>query len=110
MKDKAFKFNKDTDDLFGAILNLKTTKEAEAFFRDLCTVEELKDMSDRWQIVRLLQKGLTYRDIAEQLKVSTTTVNRVAFWFNNGMGGYDKALSQTNNIHHSNPPVRKGLR
>jgi TrpR-related protein YerC/YecD len=109
MKNTAFKFNKETDDLFGVILSLKTTKEAEAFFRDLCTVEELKDMSDRWQIVRLLQKGLTYRDISEELKVSTTTVNRVAFWLNNGRGGYSLAI-KCSNVHHHKPLAEKGLR
>ena len=109
MKTNPFKFNKETDSLFQAILGLKSVKEAEDFFRDLCTVEELADMRDRWQIARLLSGGLTYRDIAGELKVSTTTVNRVAFWLQNGTGGYTSALSRTNN-HHSNPLIRKGLR
>jgi len=66
-------------------------------------------MRDRWQIARLLRQGLTYRDIAEQLKVSTTTVNRVAFWLKNGTGGYGSALNKVS-THHTNPPIRKGLR
>jgi TrpR-related protein YerC/YecD len=107
----AFKFNKDTDSLFQAILSLKTVPEAEKFFRDLCTIEELKDMSDRWQIVLSLNKGMTYRAIAEKLKVSTTTVNRVSTWLANGEGGYKMALDRSITSHHHNPiPTRKGLR
>ncbi len=98
----SFKFDKNTTALFKAILSLDSVKEAENFFRDLCTVDELKDMSERWQIVLLLQKGLPYRDIAAQLNTSTTTVARVAFWLSEGMGGYQNALKKLSH-HHSNP-------
>jgi TrpR-related protein YerC/YecD len=101
-----FKFNKKTDNLFKAILSLKTTREAELFFRDLCTVEEVKDMSERWEIVRLLEKDYTYRDIAEKLKVSTTTVSRVASWLNNGKGGYRLMLNKLSH-HNSSAGIRK---
>ena len=106
---KQFKFNKQTDNLFKAILALKKTKEAEAFFRDLCTVDEIKEMSERWQIVQLLEKEWPYRKIAEKLKVSTTTVSRVAMWLYNGTGGYKLILKRLNN-HHGSSPVGKELR
>lgn len=96
-----FKFDKKTDSLFLAILSLKTVKEMEAFFRDLCTIDEIKEMSERWQIVKMLDKGVSYRDIADKLKVSTTTVSRVALWLNNGEGGYRLALDRRNNSHHN---------
>lgn len=103
------KFNKQTDNLFQAILSLKNTKEAELFFRDLCTIDEIKEMSDRWEIVDLLKKGKTYREIAEKLKISTTTVSRVASWLNYGMGGYETIYNRLN--HHRKPPAgRKNLR
>ena len=102
MNKQPFKFDKNTTALFQAILTLSSVKELEAFFRDLCTVEEIKDMSDRWQMVLLLQKGLSYRDIAAKLKTSTTTVARVAFWLENGMGGYKNMLKKLSH-HHSNP-------
>jgi len=89
-----FKFGKKTDQLFKAILSLEDVKEAESFFRDLCTLDEIKAMSERWQIAILLNKGLSYRKIAEKLKVSTATVSRVALWFNNGEGGYKKVLAK----------------
>ena len=95
MKDRAeFKFNKRTTSLFTAILSLKSVTEAEAFFRDLCTVEELKEMTDRWEMARLLAEGQPYREIAAKLKTSTTTVSRVAAWLNNGRDGYKLVLKK----------------
>lgn len=103
-----FKFDKNTTKLFEAILSLGNVKEAEKFFRDLCTVEELKAMSERWQVVGLLAKGFSYRKISEELNVSTTTVTRVAAWFNNGEGGYSAVLEKLNN-HHNSGFRKKGL-
>jgi len=94
-------FNKKTNNLFKAILSLNTVKEAEAFFRDLCTIEEIKEMSERWEIAKMLDKGIPYRKIAEELKTSTTTVSRVAFWLKNGKNGYRLALDKLNSHHHN---------
>ncbi len=102
-----FKFDKNTDDLFQAILSLENIKEAEKFFRDLCTVEELKTLSERWQIVRFLEKGLPYRTIAEKTGASTTTVSRVAAWLNNGEGGYKLALDKSNSHHNTSKAIGK---
>lgn len=104
-----FKFNKLTDNLFEAILSLKTSKEAKVFFRDLCTVDEIKEMSERWEIVRLLQKGWAYRKIAEKLEVSTTTVSRVAMWLNNGTGGYELISNRVAKHHRNSAPAGKEL-
>jgi TrpR-related protein YerC/YecD len=102
-----FKFNEKTDSLFKAILSLKTVKEAEVFFRDLCTIDEIEEMSERWQIAQMVNRGLPYREIAEKLNVSTTTVARVALWLNNGMGGYRLALDRQNTHHHSSLVSKK---
>lgn len=96
-----FKFDKKTNNLFMAILSLKTVSEAEAFFRDLCTIDEIKEMSERWQIVKMLEQNVPYREIASKLEVSTTTVSRVALWLNNGAGGYRLVLNKLNNTHHN---------
>lgn len=107
---KQFKFDKRTDELFRAILSLKNTKEAEAFFRDLCTIKEISDMRDRWEAARLINKYMPYREVAAKLTVSTTTVSRVANWLNNGMGGYRLVLSRTAKKHHRTSSLaRKGL-
>ncbi len=101
-----FQFNKQTDELFRAILNLKTIREAEQFFRDLCTPEELRALGDRWEIARLVAAGRPYREIAKELGTSTATVSRVADWLNNGLGGYRLIL---NRQHHHKPSFEKRL-
>lgn len=108
------KFSKSTDSLFEVILELKNLREAKNFFRDLCTIEEIKNMSDRWEAAQMIEKGIPYREIAEKLDLSTTTVSRVALWLNNGKGGYRLALDRLNSsksaIHHNNSSFGKGLR
>ncbi len=85
---------KKNNELFEAILSLKTKDECNKFFRDLCTLEEMTDLSDRWQMVKLIVKGQSYRSISEKLKVSTTTVARVANWINQGKGGYQLIINR----------------
>ncbi|MCE3044878.1 MULTISPECIES: YerC/YecD family TrpR-related protein [Legionella] len=74
--------------LMKAICSLKNEDEATAFFNDLCTPAELEAMADRWEVVPLLRKGLSYRTIHEQTGVSVTTITRVARCLSMGSGGY----------------------
>ncbi len=83
-----------TTELFKAILTLKTVKECERFFRDLLTLEEIREFVVRWQMAQMLDKGMSYREIAEKIKTSTTTVARVAHWLHYGMGGYRLVLDR----------------
>ncbi len=80
--------------LLSAISTLQSPAELADFLRDLLTFKELKDVSQRWQIVLLLEKKMPYLEIAQQVGVSTTTVTRVALWLNHGKGGYRTALSR----------------
>src|SRR6201990_1807288 len=79
---------KEMRELFDAILSLKSRAEAEAFFRDLCTISELGAMAHGWQVARRVERGLPYLEIAERTGASTTTVTRVAHWLRHGEGGY----------------------
>jgi TrpR-related protein YerC/YecD len=66
-------------DLIDALLTLKSRAEAEAFLADICTPSEVRALSERWLVARLLDGGeLSYRDIAKEAKASTATVVRVA--------------------------------
>lgn len=85
---------KETSELFKAILKLKTVEEAEKFFRDLCTLQELYEMSKRWQAVKMIEQGIPIREIADKLEISTTTVARVAHWLHHGEGGYRLVLGR----------------
>ena len=75
-------------ELFEIILKLKSTDEATNFFRDLLTIAELKEFSNRWQAVKMLSQGKSYVKIAGKLGMSTATVTRVANWLHHGLGGY----------------------
>jgi TrpR-related protein YerC/YecD len=91
--------------LYETILDLKNISEMRAFLRDLCTKQELQEMSERWAVAKALNKKQSYRAIAEKLNVSTTTVGRVATWLNEGEGGYRIALQ--NLTHHNSSPNSK---
>ena len=81
-------------ELFETIARLESPEEAERFLRDLCTIAELEAMAHRWEVVRLLEQGLPYVEIAQRTGASTTTVTRVAHWLRHGEGGYRLALDR----------------
>jgi TrpR-related protein YerC/YecD len=80
--------------LFEAILRLEARDEAARFFRDLCTLGELHDMSQRWAVVRMLDQGLHYAEISRLTGASTATITRIASWLNHGEGGYRAMLEK----------------
>ena len=84
----------DVEALFEAVLNLETRGETERFFRDLCTLTELRDMAQRWAVVRMLGEGLHYADISRRTGASTATITRIASWLNHGEGGYRAMLDK----------------
>ena len=81
-------------DLFEAILELEDAEEVERFLRDLCTLSELQAMAHRWEVAKLVERGLPYQEISRQTGASTTTVTRVAHWLRYGEGGYRQALER----------------
>ena len=75
-----------------AFKKLKTEADILVFLRDLCTVDELDELSARFESAKLIQQGIPYRAIAKKTGMSTTTVSRIAWWLEHGEGGYKKAL------------------
>ena len=84
----------DTEALIDAIVRLEDRDEAARFLRDLCTLNELRDMSQRWAVARLLDDGLHYAQISRETGASTATITRIASWLNHGEGGYREALDR----------------
>ena len=84
--------NQKLKNLSKAISVLNNPHDIAGFLRDLCTMEELEDLSKRWDAVLLLAQGKTQRKVAKMTNLSTTTVTRISFWLNHGEGGYKKAL------------------
>jgi len=85
--------------LFQAVASLRNPNECGSFLKDLCTPAELQALVDRWQVVGLLRRDLSYRRINELTGVSVTTIGRVARFLNDGFGGYSAALQQED--HHT---------
>jgi TrpR-related protein YerC/YecD len=84
----------DIEALFAAVLRLDDLDEAERFFRDLCTLTELRDMAQRWAVVRQLGDGKHYAEISRLTGASTATITRIASWLNHGEGGYRAMLDK----------------
>jgi TrpR-related protein YerC/YecD len=84
----------DTRALLGAIVALDDIDEAADFLRDLCTLGELHDLSQRWAVVRLLDGGLHYGEISRRTGASTATITRIASWLRHGEGGYRRMLER----------------
>ena len=85
----------DAEALFQAILSLDGLDETQRFFRDLCTLSELRDMAQRWAVVRLLAQGKHYAEISRETGASTATITRIASWLHHGEGGYEAVLAKS---------------
>ena len=82
------------DDMYRAILTLKTVEECKQFFDDLCTVTELQAMEQRYQVAQYLDAGLIYNDILERTGASSATISRVNRSLIYGNGGYESVLEK----------------
>lgn len=77
------------DELFGAVLSLSSLEECYRFFEDICTIKEIKSMSQRLQVARLLKLEKTYNEIEEKTGASTATISRINRVLNYGADGYE---------------------
>ena len=82
------------DDMYRAILTLRTVDECKQFFDDLCTVTELQAMEQRYQVARCLNDGMIYNDILAETGASSATISRVNRSLLNGAGGYESILEK----------------
>lgn len=89
--------NKEEKFLIKTIASIKSEEEAANFLRDLLTLAEIEEFSNRLKIARLLLEEHSYKEIADICKTSTTTVTRVAHWLFNGCGGYYNLLKKFHN-------------
>lgn len=86
--------SKDTDFLFEAILQLKTPEDCYKFFEDLCTVQEIKSMSQRVVVAKMLSDGKVYSEIVKTTGASTATISRVNRSLEYGCDAYAMVFSR----------------
>jgi TrpR-related protein YerC/YecD len=86
--------DKGLDYLFEAVLTLKSKEDCYKFFEDLCTISELKDISQRLQVAKMLKSHHIYNDIVAETGASTATISRVNRCLNYGSDGYNIVLER----------------
>ena len=82
------------DQLFEAILCLKNKEECYTFFEDVCTINELLSLSQRFEVAKMLREKRTYLEISEKTGASTATISRVNKCLVYGSDGYRKMLDR----------------
>jgi TrpR-related protein YerC/YecD len=81
-------------ELFEAILTLQSEEECFDFFEDVCTVNELLSLAQRFEVAKMLKEGHTYMEVAEQTGASTATISRVNRSLNYGKDGYEMVFAR----------------
>ena len=83
-----------TDNLFKAILTLETVEECYNFFEDACTIKEIIEIAQRFEVAGLLKQGVSYAQISKETGASTATISRVNKALVYGKDGYKLAISR----------------
>lgn len=89
--------DKNLDFMFDAVLKLQSREECYAFFEDLCTVTELKAMSQRIVVAKMLRDKMVYSDIVSETGASTATISRVNRSLQYGSNGYERIFERLDN-------------
>ena len=89
--------NESVDSLFDAILSLENREQCYAFFMDVCTMNEIASLSQRYEVAGMLRDKRTYLDISEKTGASTATISRVNRSLTyDGSGGYSIVFEKMN--------------
>ncbi len=80
--------------LFAGILELESEEDCYRFFEDLCTVNELQSLAQRFEVALLLDEGRTYHEIAEKTGASTATISRINRCLVYGSEGYKTVIKR----------------
>ena len=83
-------------DLFEAILTLENVEECFDFFEDVCTVNEVLSIAQRFAVAKMLKENNTYLEVAKETGASTATISRVNRSLNYGNDGYEMVFSRLN--------------
>lgn len=86
--------NEMTDHFFEAVLTLETVDECYKFFEDVCTIKEIKALSQRLEVAKMLKAKRLYSDIVAETGASTATISRVNRSLTYGSDGYDIVLKR----------------
>lgn len=88
-----------TDKLVQALVALDDPEDCARLMEDLMTIREVRDLSQRLEVARLLRKGATYSDIAQETGASSATIGRVNRCLSYGADGYRRVLDKLEETH-----------
>lgn len=89
--------SEEMDHLFEAILSLENTEDCYRFFEDVCTINEIKALAQRWQVAVLLSEGKTYTEVKEITEASPATISRINKCLLYGADGYTSVIERLKN-------------
>ena len=89
---------KAVSEMFQAILTLQEEEECYKFFEDVCTVNELLSIAQRFAVAKMLKEDNTYLEVAEKTGASTATISRVNRSLNYGKDGYELVFSRMKSL------------
>lgn len=94
MKKEFSWINPKSNELFKTLVKLKTVKTVQNFIRDLLTVREIKELSNRWRGAKMLEEGRTFFEIEKETGLSPNTIARINKFRKDGYGGYESMLKR----------------
>lgn len=86
--------SKDLDLMFEGVLTLKTKEDCYRFFEDLCTIQELQELSQRFAVATMLNAELKYTDIIDKTMASSATISRINKALHYGANGYKLVIDR----------------
>ncbi len=84
--------NQSVENLVQVIAKMDTANDVYNFLSDLCTIKELQDMAQRFEMAVLLKDGANYQNVAGKVGASSATISRVNRCLVYGNGGYERAI------------------
>ncbi len=87
-------YTPEVEQLLKGIASLKNVEECLAFFEDLCTINELMSLGQRFEVASMLRENRTYNEVSEKTGASTATISRVNRCLNYGKDGYDLVIKR----------------
>lgn len=81
-------------DLINSIKIVRNPTDVSLFLQDLLTANEIKNISVRLRIAKLLLAGIKQRDVAKITHSSLVTVSKISIWLQKGGEGFKKVISQ----------------
>ena len=82
--------------LYEEIVKLKDLDSCYRFFQDLCSINELRSMEQRFDVAKLLHEGKVYTEIVEETGASSATISRVNRALKYGENGLMDAFEGAN--------------